>query len=83
MVESNDNGYNIEDICKMAIILLATINLIRAQIEIEIYGREVFEEYQDKIYTRYSNDILNCLVLIFINSFSIYRNIYKLVIGMY
>ena len=67
----------------MKIFLLLYILPIRIEFEIKIFGRKFFEEELDKIYIRYSNDILSCLILTFINGFSIYYNIYRFIIGVY
>ena len=67
----------------MKIFPLLYILPIRTEFEIKAFSRQFFEEELDKIYIRYGNDILNCLVLIFIDRFGVYYNAYRSIIGVY
>jgi hypothetical protein len=55
---------------------------IRAQLEIEVYGRECFERW-DKLKLHSSDSIVSCPILVFIDGFGLYRNSYRSLVGVY
>lgn len=66
----------------MKLFPLVFIHQFRAQLEIKEFGRATFEQYWDKV-NNASLDILNYPILIFIDSFKVYRNTYQSVIVVY
>lgn len=56
---------------------LCHTHLIRAELEIEAYSRELFEHGWDH------QRIISCPVLIFIDGFGLYRNSYRYLVGVY
>ena len=80
MVKDFDNNDNIE-ITRRQIYPLAYISPIRAELEIKAFSREIFEEKWNKVHS--GIEVLNYPILIFINGFGIYYNIYRLIISIY
>ena len=87
--EKDSTGYVVEDpdddddaeIIRRQIYPLGYTSPIRTELEIKVFGRKVFEEKWDKVYS--GMDVLSCPIFIFIDGFGIYRNIRRLVMGMY
>jgi hypothetical protein len=65
-----------------SVVPLCHTHPIRAQLELEVYGRECFERW-DKLKTHSPDSVLSCPILVFIDGFGLYRNSYRSLIGVY
>jgi len=61
---------------------LCHTHVIRAELEMEVYGRNFFQEW-DRRKMEDSESILSCPILVFIDGFGLYRNSYRSLIGVY
>jgi len=65
-----------------SVVPLCHVHPIRAQLEIELYGRQCFERW-DKLKLHSSDSIVSCPTLVFIDGFGLYRNSYRSLVGVY
>lgn len=61
---------------------LCHTHAIRAELEMEVYGRELFEDW-DRRKSNDADSILTCPILVFIDGFGLYRNSYRSLVGVY